>query len=732
MRASSLWAWIILILMSLGTVGTAQTPTKAKTSTASRTANTTASIASLDAQAQKYQQLLNDVDISSDPDVRSAVYAKWVAATCQSKRLQFQQSGVDASLGAAIYQNCTKRLLADPSAAVAAANPAAEKPSAGTAARTPSAPAPAAPPQSGSKPAAKTPAPSTITVQFPAGVQVPSGCLTFPAIGFDESVTANNNPIKMGAPTLDLKKMVRLNAAGSGGEIYTKSSVYVAYVNRLRYTVSLGGVVSVIAAPTLPFDQIFPTSPLTKPTTKNPGGGLAPDPDEFKFLGFTDCYNHIFELFTDFQGKLANEELLLNTTKLKISAAINNLQPIVETADEARSAADLTIFPGLESPPFPSSDLAKLSAIVADFQTQFQNLSTWASASKYSALYQQDSAGIAAISNRLDQYLGITGTASTPIATAKQRGTNDPAAKNTGDSAANGGANDSTEKNAGNSKTPPASGNGGATSTSEASDYEAARIYVGNWRQIFRKVSGANDDYFIVTFKPVCGGFFGNGTSTQMQLSITDGLNPPTAGTKVTPVNLDSVVCEPTLSVSNGLGLSFIPSQTPAFVPSVKKDALDSSGNPVIIQSLGYSNQSHVSAGYALQANASLWEFHDWNFEIHWSVGAMLTASTSGTTTDIITGPSFSFRRRTFFVSPMYDLGLRTVYVSPFQPGMPQGSLTSPPTQQVWKSGFGVTITFPFSTGTKNTNSANGGATVTNPQQSPSTTTNKTPPPKTT
>jgi len=49
------------------------------------------------------------------------VYAKWVAVACQSKRLQFQQSGVDASLGAAIYQNCTKRLMADPSAAVAAA-----------------------------------------------------------------------------------------------------------------------------------------------------------------------------------------------------------------------------------------------------------------------------------------------------------------------------------------------------------------------------------------------------------------------------------------------------------------------------------------------------------------------------------------------------------------------------------------------------------------------------------
>src|SRR5208282_5262650 len=97
--------------------------------------------------------------------------------------------------------------------------------------------------------------------------------------------------------------------------------------------------------------------------------------------------------------------------------------------------------------------------------------------------------------------------------------------------------------------------------------------------------------------------------------------------------NLDKVVCQPTISVSSGLGLSFLRAQTPAFVPSVKLDSngkpvLDSNGNPVIIQSLGYSSQSPVGAGYALQANASLWNTKRWGFEFHWSFGAMLTAST--------------------------------------------------------------------------------------------------------
>src|ERR1039458_5986707 len=93
MRASKFSAWVGLVSMLFVTAGRAQTPAPTKTSVAKRTAVPQQSIASLDAQAQKYQQLLNDVDVTADPDVRSAVYAKWVAATCQSKRLQYQQSG---------------------------------------------------------------------------------------------------------------------------------------------------------------------------------------------------------------------------------------------------------------------------------------------------------------------------------------------------------------------------------------------------------------------------------------------------------------------------------------------------------------------------------------------------------------------------------------------------------------------------------------------------------------
>jgi hypothetical protein len=656
-------------------------------------------LASLTKQAEEYQTLLRDADISSSPELSAAVKDKWIDVTCHAKQLNLSLLGIqDTALSKQLYDSCALRLRNSP-------------------------------PTIGNTPPTTTPGAIAATQNpppFPIGLQPPASCLAFPAIPFDQSAPATNDPIPMGASKIDLAKLIQLNASGSGGEIYTKAGVYVAYMSRLRYTGSLAGTVTPISAPSIPFSQILTSSPLaqtqnatTKPTVQKKPGEKAPQDN---FDDFSHCYEHIWETLTAFQNKLAAEELLLNDTKLKISAVTASLQPIVKTANEARAAADLTIFPSHESPPFPISDLGNLKILNEEFMVQYAKVHDWvtASGSDYNvAEYARESAGAKDISNRLEQYLA-TGPSSANAASANSPPTA-PAPKKPTPPPNPNPVNPSNPPN--NPTSNPANGNNSSSpldNASEASQYEAARTYTYNWRQIFRTVKGANDDYFVETFNPPCGGFFGDGTSTQMQLTIVDNLNPPAAGTKVTPTNLDKVVCQPTISISNGLGLSFIPSQTPAFVPGVKKDSqgnpvLDSSGNPTIIQSLGYSNQSRIGAGYALQANASLWATQRWGFEIHWSVGAMLTASSNGATTDIITGPSFSFRRRTFFVSPMYDLGLRTVYVSPFQPGMPQGNLTSPPTQQVWKSGFGLTITFPFNNGTKNVDSASGGANVTAP-----------------
>jgi hypothetical protein len=96
------------------------------------------------------------------------------------------------------------------------------------------------------------------------------------------------------------------------------------------------------------------------------------------------------------------------TTKLKISAATANLQPIVKTADEARAAADLSVFPTHDSPALPVSDLENLKILNEEFVIQYAKVHDWVTASGSDdnvAVYARVSAGAKDISNRLDQYL---------------------------------------------------------------------------------------------------------------------------------------------------------------------------------------------------------------------------------------------------------------------------------------------------------------------------------------
>lgn len=284
---------------------------------------------------------------------------------------------------------------------------------------------------------------------------------------------------------------------------------------------------------------------------------------------------------------------------------------------------------------------------------------------------------------------GNGGTSGTTAGTGSTAGTGTGSGQGSGTTTGTGASTGTTQQATGPSAIPVGS--------QEVQNYEANREYIYGWIDIFRKVAIAPAGYFVATYKPQCGGWFGQGTSTQMQLTLVDYTNLKQTST---PRNLDKVVCQSALTVTNGLGLSFIPDRTPAFVPSSNSGT---NGSPV----LGYSSTADVRPAYAVQVNAALWSPRESNFEVHWALGAMLTAVTGGATTDIITGPSFSFKKRAFFISPVYDLGQRTVLQNGFSVGTPQGVLTSPPTQQTWKSGFGLTITFPLSPGSSTTNSSN-------------------------
>lgn len=158
------FAWFVSVSFAIGAVviGEAQVQASKRVATSSNVAATTKSLTDLAEQAKKYETLLSDVDVKSDPDIRSAVYQKWVAATCQIKRVKLQQTGVaDESLAAAIYSACTRRLSAQEETSLTPQLPVTKPDSAHIPQPITAAPSSAQP--SGSSPQSDTSCPSRTT-----------------------------------------------------------------------------------------------------------------------------------------------------------------------------------------------------------------------------------------------------------------------------------------------------------------------------------------------------------------------------------------------------------------------------------------------------------------------------------------------------------------------------------------------------------------------------------------
>jgi hypothetical protein len=705
MLAEKLSAWTLVIAFLPQLTMNAQSPTQ-HNAPAPRTSASQSHTVNQSTSMEQLQLLLNDPDVTSDPDLKKIVYTRWVQASCKSKQLQYPNVGAD--LLKALYDACVSRL-------------SAQSPSLSS---TPSAASNIQPAQNPGATVSPTSQDFASLDTEVGNIVLPSGCNAIPSPSHSMIVISQTPvdvaPVPMAVAGIP-SNWLELNANSSGAELHTRSTVWVGYINKLRFSATLGGVVTVIQAPAIP-NAIFPTvptAPVSKPTNKGSGRPLS-SASQTAFAKLNKCIDDIQNEVITFQQNLENEEIRLNGLRIRIGQQLSNLQPIVNTPAEAKGAADLSLFPTTTTPPFPLGDVVALRNLAKEVTTKYSQTAQWAMTSdEVKETYNAENATALAVATTLDQYLVSAGPANTgPASAAAASVANANAAPgNTG--AANTGnasvANANGKKNQPPSKvTPPASVSLTSCSSSaisdasqEVNDYESNRCYVASWLQRFRTVAGADDLYFVSTYTPVCGGWFGQGTSIQMQLTVVDALNT----TSSEPQNLDKIVCQPALTITNGVGLSFIPSKVPAFVAGVSVNSegqpiLDSTGKPTIIQTLGYSNSAAVSPGYAIQVNAALYAKKNSAFELHGALGAMLTASTGGTTTDILVGPALSFKKRAVFISPLYDLGLRTDYQNGFTVGMPQGNLTSPPTEQRWKSGFGLTITFPFTQSTSNQTSS--------------------------
>lgn len=146
--------------------------------------------------------------------------------------------------------------------------------------------------------------------------------------------------------------------------------------------------------------------------------------------------------------------------------------------------------------------------------------------------------------------------------------------------------------------------------------------------------------------------------------------------------------CLPALTVSSGLGISFVRNSTFAFEPKT-----DYTQNPpVTTQVIGYSADSKVTPLFVGQMN---YAYLSKSVGLHFSGGAGVSASGSGPSTDLFVGNAISFFHRAIFITPSAHFAQRQELQTGYVVGDPQGSLTSVPTINGWKTGFAITITLP-------------------------------------
>jgi hypothetical protein len=506
----------------------------------------------------------------------------------------------------------------------------------------------ATPPPPQQPPLTQPPTAAKCEVKLPAAVDVGTG-------------RKYASPTYVDAPSskveIDYKILPVNSVKNSGNQVAGPRTVQVQYVNPLRFDYALGGATTLGTAPQLPSALVpavtaFSQAPAPagsgapKAADKNPNAPavvVSTPTDNFEktFESFEQC-------FADHERRAELIDQRINEAIQATNLATNAYTQVLNTYSSVllnqgvpailRSAVeDSKVFKDYYSFPWPTADINLLTGSLNTFSDQFQNL---AQLSGYSDWIKDDG-----------HKQAFTYYQSQITALKQHLATIGP-------------------------------------SSDAANKLNAAQQSVEGWREQFFKVAHLKDDGFTPVYNVPCNAWFGKPQTTVVKLTTKDRLQ---ASATEQSADLVSVVCNSPLTVTSGIGFTTLAIQTPAFVAGKASDGS-------VQQQLGYSNQSNISPIFALQINNSIHEWNRWGgVGLHASVGAAIgTTGGSGAGANFLFGPSVSFHRRTFFVTPAYLLGQRTVYLPGFKPGDAQGSLTSPPTTVTWKSGFALNLTFPI------------------------------------
>ncbi len=180
--------------------------------------------------------------------------------------------------------------------------------------------------------------------------------------------------------------------------------------------------------------------------------------------------------------------------------------------------------------------------------------------------------------------------------------------------------------------------------------------------------------------------WFGKTSGQSVSLNWLDAA---TTGATVQSKVYVTNACLPDLTVTTGLGISFVTNPTYSFEPVTDHTA----NPPTTSQVIGTSTDFRITPLYVGQMNYSL--LRPSRIGWHLSGGLGVGTSAAGTTGDIFLGSGVSLGHRSIFITPAVHLTQRQALQSGYKLGDPQGDLSTIPTTTHWKYGFALTFTFP-------------------------------------
>ena len=455
-------------------------------------------------------------------------------------------------------------------------------------------------------------------------------------------------PTKAEVDKYDVTRVTSIN--NTGNQVVGPQSIRIAYINPLRFDVGLGSATTLQSGPQLPTQLVpalsslpaAPASPKAAPGSTRgaqPAVKAAPASIDDEWRALTDCYG-AFDSSVRNVGAAINSAIdITNATTSQYVAVLNKYSSkLLGEGDltAIRPAVDDdTIFGTYYHFEWPTSAVNALSQALGSFSNRFAKFSQLNGYADWikDPGHKQYYDYIQAGITSIQQHLGTLWP-----------------------------------------------------NSDVASKLAAGQQTVELWRKRFNSVQSMADLDFNPGFDVDCATWFGKSKSVVVKLVSRDIL---TQNAAQETADLITVVCNSRLTVSTGIGFGAMGDKSPAFVPGK-----DTTG--AVVQQLGYSSNSSVAPIYAFQINASLWAPQSNNVELHATLGAAVSTTNSTGTVGFLFGPSMSFLRRTFFVTPSLYLTQRNVFLPGFKAGDPQGTLTSPPTQLQWKPTFATTVTFPI------------------------------------